>query len=71
MARSQHTFAKRQRELAKKKKADEKRARRQGKNTGASEEAPEGTAENEGTADNEGTAENDTGAADTAGDQIG
>jgi len=58
MARSQHTFAKRQRELAKKKKADEKRARRQGKNTGADEEAPEGTAEN------------DTGAAEPAGDQI-
>lgn len=32
MAKNQHTFAKRQREIEKKRKADEKRARRQAKN---------------------------------------
>lgn len=34
MARNQHTFAKRQRELEKKRKADEKRAKRQRRKDG-------------------------------------
>ena len=35
MAKTQHTFAKRQRELEKKRKADEKRARRRAKSQGS------------------------------------
>jgi hypothetical protein len=44
MARNQHSFAKRQREIEKKRKADEKRARRQHRKTqpgeGADSSAP-------------------------------
>jgi hypothetical protein len=39
MARNQHTFAKRQREIEKKKKADEKRAKRQSKKEGVDTDA--------------------------------
>ena len=38
MARNQNTFAKRQREIKKKRKADEKRARRQNKGESTSDE---------------------------------
>ena len=42
MARNQHSYAKRQRELAKKQKAEEKRARRQQKSgKGADDDEPD------------------------------
>jgi hypothetical protein len=42
MAKNKHTFAKRQREIEKKRKAEEKRARRQARKSGA-----EGTSDDE------------------------
>jgi hypothetical protein len=53
MARNQHTFAKRQREIEKKKKADEKRAKRQSRKDGLDADA---TAPADGTNDS-GTAQ--------------
>jgi len=42
MAKNRHTFAKRQREIEKKRKADEKRDRRHGKNQAEAETGTEG-----------------------------
>ena len=50
MARNQHTFAKRQREIEKKKKADEKRARRQSRKEGVQNDEPDAGVPDSGSA---------------------